>query len=105
VYQTTIAEDAVSTSDVVVTDTWVSMGEESDYDKKIKEFEGYQVNMDLMNKANDDAVFLHCLPRHQEEVSDDVFYSNKSLVFPEAENRMWTVMAVLVAQAGKTHEV
>lgn len=102
VYQTTIAEDAVSTSDVVVTDTWVSMGEESEYDKKIKEFEGYQVNMDLMNKANDDAVFLHCLPRHPEEVSDDVFYSKQSLVFPEAENRMWTVMAVLLAQAGKT---
>jgi len=103
-YETTIAKDAVSTSDVVVTDTWVSMGEEDVYEQKIKEFEGYQVNKTLMECANEDAVFLHCLPRHQEEVSDEVFYSGQSLVFPEAENRMWTVMAVLVAQAGKSHE-
>jgi len=103
VYETSVAKDAVHTSDVVVTDTWVSMGEESEYDKKVKEFDGYQVTSDLMSNANEDAVFLHCLPRHPEEVSDDVFYSDKSLVFPEAENRMWTVMAVLVAQAGKSH--
>jgi len=104
VFETTIAEEAVSSSDVVVTDTWVSMGQEDEYKKRVKEFEGYQVNSDLMAKANKDAVFLHCLPRHSEEVSDDVFYSEQSLVFPEAENRMWTVMAVLAAQAGKTND-
>jgi len=102
VYLTTIAEEAVKTSDVVVTDTWVSMGQEDEYKKRVQEFDGYQVNKQLMSKANHDAVFLHCLPRHPEEVSDDVFYSKQSLVFPEAENRMWTVMAVLAAQAGKT---
>ena len=101
VFTTAVASEAVQGSDVIVTDTWVSMGEESEYDNKMKSFDGYQVNSDLMNQANDGAVFLHCLPRHPEEVSDEVFYSNASLVFPEAENRMWTVMAVMAAQLGK----
>jgi len=101
VMTTTVAEDAVKGADVVVTDTWVSMGQEEEYAKRMKEFDGYQVNSDLMGKANDGAVFLHCLPRHPEEVSDEVFYSDASLVFPEAENRMWTVMAVMAAQLGR----
>merc|ERR1712194_413025 len=67
----------------------------------VKEFDGYQVNKELMGKANDGAVFLHCLPRHIEEVTDEVIYSDASLVFPEAENRMWTVMAVMAAQIGR----
>lgn len=53
-----------------------------------------------MSMASKDCVFLHCLPRKQEEVSDEVFYSEKSLVFPEAENRMWTVMAVTLEVLG-----
>jgi ornithine carbamoyltransferase len=67
----------------------------------VAEFAGYQVDSALMSKADPSAVFLHCLPRHAEEVDDEVFYSEKSLVFPEAENRMWTVMAVIAAQLGK----
>jgi len=98
---TTDASEAVHGADVVVTDTWVSMGQEDEYHKRVKEFDGYKVNTELMSKANPGAVFLHCLPRHSEEVSDDVFYSDASLVFPEAENRMWTVMAVMAAQLGK----
>jgi len=98
---TTVADEAVKGADVVVTDTWVSMGQEDEYDKRVKEFDGYQVNTELMGKANDGAVFLHCLPRHIEEVTDEVIYSDASLVFPEAENRMWTVMAVMAAQLGK----
>lgn len=101
VMTTTVAADAVKGADVVVTDTWVSMGQEEEYAKRMKEFEGYEVNSDLMGKANEGAVFLHCLPRHPEEVSDEVFYSDASLVFPEAENRMWTIMAVMAAQLGK----
>lgn len=101
VFSTTVAADAVKGADVVVTDTWVSMGQEDEYAKRVAEFDGYQVNAELMSKANDGAVFLHCLPRHPEEVSDEVFYSDASLVFPEAENRMWTVMAVMAAQLGK----
>lgn len=101
VFLTTDASEAVVGADVVVTDTWVSMGQEEEYKKRIAEFAGYEVNSTLMGKANDGAVFLHCLPRHPEEVSDEVFYSDQSLVFPEAENRMWTVMAVMAAQLGK----
>ena len=55
----------------------------------------------MMARAAPGAVFLHCLPRHPEEVSDEVFYSDASVVFQEAENRMWTVMAVMLAQLGK----
>jgi ornithine carbamoyltransferase len=98
---TTVADEAVAGADVVVTDTWVSMGQEDEYAKRVKEFAGYQVNSELMAKANPGAVFLHCLPRHPEEVTDEVIYSDASLVFPEAENRMWTVMAVMVAQMGR----
>lgn len=101
VFTTNIAEEAVKGSDVIVTDTWVSMGQEDEYQKRMTEFAGYEVNSELMAKANEGAVFLHCLPRHPEEVTDEVFYSDASLVFPEAENRMWTVMAVMAAQLGK----
>jgi ornithine carbamoyltransferase len=101
VFTTKVADEAVKGSDVIVTDTWVSMGQEEEYAKRIEEFAGYEVNTELMGKANDGAVFLHCLPRHPEEVTDEVFYSEASLIFPEAENRMWTVMAIMAAQLGK----
>ena len=101
VFLTKIASEAAKGSDVVVTDTWVSMGQEDEYKKRMADFDGYEVNAELMTQANDGAVFLHCLPRHPEEVTDEVFYSDASLVFPEAENRMWTVMAVMAAQLGK----
>lgn len=104
VYTTIDASDAVLSSDVVVTDTWVSMGQEEEYKKRVDAFAGYQVNKELMNKANRGAVFLHCLPRHPEEVDDEVFYSEQSLIWGEAENRMWTVMSVMAAQAGKTKD-
>lgn len=99
--ETTVAAEAVKGSHVVVTDTWVSMGQEDEYAKRVAEFDGYQVNAELMKLADPGAVFLHCLPRHPEEVTDEVIYSKQSLVFAEAENRMWTVMAVMAAQLGK----
>jgi ornithine carbamoyltransferase len=98
---TSVAAEAVQKAHVVVTDTWVSMGQEDEYAKRVAEFAGYQVDNQLMAHADPSAVFLHCLPRHQEEVADEVFYSPKSLVFSEAENRMWTVMAVMAAQLGR----
>ena len=101
VLTTNVAVEAVRGSHCVVTDTWVSMGQEDEYAKRVAEFDGYQVDNKLMAHADPSAVFLHCLPRHQEEVADEVFYSEKSLVFPEAENRMWTVMAVMAAQLGR----
>jgi ornithine carbamoyltransferase len=101
VMTTTVADEAVAGAHAIFTDTWISMGQEEEAAKRLKEFEGYQVNNALMAKADPNAVFLHCLPRHQEEVHDEVFYGKQSIVFPEAENRMWTVMAVMAAQLGK----
>lgn len=101
VFVTNVAEEAVQETDVVVTDTWVSMGQEEEYAKRMADFAGYEVNAELMAKANPGAVFLHCLPRHPEEVTDEVFYSDASLILPEAENRMWTVMSVMAAQLGR----
>lgn len=101
VFITNVADEAVKSSDVIVTDTWVSMGQEEEMAKRMEEFAGYEVNTELMGKANEGAVFLHCLPRHPEEVTDEVFYSDASLILPEAENRMWTVMAVFAAQLGR----
>ena len=94
-------EIACKDAHVIVTDTFVSMGQEEEAQKRLTAFAGYQVNEHLMGLADPSAVFLHCLPRHKEEVNDAVFYSDKSLVFPEAENRMWTVMAVMMSQLGK----
>ena len=99
--ETTRPMEVVPGADVVVTDTWISMGQEEDAATKLKAFDGYQVDAKMMAAAAPGAVFLHCLPRHPEEVSDEVFYSPQSLVFQEAENRMWTVMAVVLAQLGK----
>ncbi|KNC80216.1 hypothetical protein SARC_07424 [Sphaeroforma arctica JP610] len=87
---------AVEGADFITTDTWVSMGDEHKKDEKLKSFEGYQVTEELCKGADSDWHFLHCLPRHPEEVDDEVFYSKRSLVFPEAENRMYTVMAVIL---------
>lgn len=100
-FRTYDPREAVKGSDIVVTDTWVSMGQEEDAKKKKADFAGYQVNSTLMGLAAPSAVFLHCLPRKPEEVSDEVFYSKQSLVFPEAENRMWTVMAVTLELLGQ----
>jgi ornithine carbamoyltransferase len=87
-------DEAVQGADFIVTDTWVSMGQEAETKKRVKDFSGFQVTLDMMRrgKAKDDWKFMHCLPRHQEEVADEVFYSNRSLVFPEAENRLWAAV-------------
>jgi ornithine carbamoyltransferase len=89
--ETTVPEEAVKDADVLVTDTWVSMGQEAETQKRIKDFAGFQITNDLAKRggAKKDWKFMHCLPRHPEEVADEVFYSPRSLVFPEAENRLW----------------
>ncbi len=87
--------EAVLGADVVVTDTWVSMGD-SDYEQRLQAFEAYSVDEALMAKADPDAVFLHCLPAHRgEEVTDAVIDGDKSLVWDEAENRIHAQKAVL----------
>lgn len=88
---------AATDANILVTDTFVSMGEESQTKEKLKQFSGFQINNELTSLAKDDYKFMHCLPRHKEEVSDDVFYSDHSVVFPEAENRLYAAIATLEA--------
>ncbi|QPG94586.1 hypothetical protein C2857_006438 [Epichloe festucae Fl1] len=95
--ETTVPEEAIRDADILVTDTWISMGQETEKQKRLKAFEGYQITNDLAKRsgAKEGWKFMHCLPRHPEEVADEVFYSPRSLVFPEAENRLWAAVAAL----------
>ncbi len=111
--------DDVKNADVIYTDVWVSMGEEAMFEQRIKQLKPYQVNMDMIKKTgNPDVIFLHCLPAFHDlnttvgkdiyekfglesmEVTDEVFRSRYSKVFDEAENRMHTIKAVMVATIG-----
>ena len=88
--------EAVSGADVVITDTWASMGQEDEHDVRLAAFAPYQVNPSLMAHANDGALFLHCLPAHRgEEVVDEVIDAPYSVVFDEAENRLHAQKALL----------
>lgn len=103
-------------ADVIYTDIWVSMGEpDSVWEERIKDLEPYRVTMDVMNNAGPQCVFMHCLPSFHDlntgiglqikekyglnemEVTDEVFESERSIVFEEAENRMHTIKAVMLA--------
>lgn len=89
-------EAAVAGADAVITDTWVSMGDE-DAASRHNLLKPYQVNADLMAKAKADAVFLHCLPAHrEEEVTAEVIDGPKSIVWDEAENRLHAQKSVLL---------
>ncbi|GGF63647.1 ornithine carbamoyltransferase [Terasakiella brassicae] len=89
-------KQAASGSDVIVTDTWVSMGD-TDYDRRMELLTPYQVNADLMAQAENDALFLHCLPAHRnEEVTDEVIDGVNSVVWDEAENRLHAQKGVMV---------
>ena len=109
-------DEGIKDADVVVTDVWVSMGEaDSVWEERIKMLKPYQVNSELMAKADKDAIFLHCLPSFHNletkigmevyekfgldglEVTEEVFEGKKSLVFDEAENRLHTIKAVIYA--------
>ncbi|KAG7085765.1 hypothetical protein E1B28_003306 [Marasmius oreades] len=95
--------EAVNGADVVITDTWISMGQEAEKAQRLQDFDGYQVTEALCREggANPDWKFMHCLPRKQDEVDDEVFYGPRSLVFPEADNRKWTIMAIFDLFVGK----
>ena len=110
----------VKDADVIYTDVWVSMGESYDvWDERINRLSYYQVNSELVKHAKDDCLFMHCLPAFHDlntkvaqeiekkygikemEVTDEVFRSKNSVVFDEAENRMHTIKAVMVATLGE----
>jgi ornithine carbamoyltransferase len=93
----TEAADAVVGADVVYTDTWTSMGQEAQGDLRRQVFAGYQVNEELMSLAKPGALFMHCLPAHRgEEVTEEVFESDVSVVFDQAENRLHGQKALLL---------
>ncbi len=86
---------AISGAGVVYTDVFVSMGEEG-LSGKLESFRQFQVNEELVSKADDNYLFMHCLPAHRgEEVTDGVIDSSNSVVFDQAENRMWAQMSIL----------
>ena len=90
-------KEAVVDADVVITDVWASMGQESEAEKRKKAFEGYQINSELMSLAKSDAMVQHCLPAHRgEEITEDVFEAHADEIFEEAENRLHAQKAVMV---------
>ncbi|MDO5755526.1 MAG: ornithine carbamoyltransferase [Tissierellia bacterium] len=118
----TFSEDIkdVKGSDVIYTDVWVSMGEEDQFEERIRLLRDYQVDMEMIHLCeNDEVIFLHCLPSNHDtktdigkdveekyglkemEVTDEVFRSKYSKVFDQAENRMHSIKAVMVATIGK----
>lgn len=87
---------AVRDADVVYTDVWTSMGQETEYERRRRAFEGFQVNAELLAYAKRDAIVMHDLPAHRgEEVTDDVLDGPQSVVFEQAENRLHAQKAVL----------
>jgi ornithine carbamoyltransferase len=87
---------AVSNADLVVTDVWASMGQEEEQKERINKFKDYQVSPELMSEANNDALFMHCLPAHRgEEISHDMLDHPSSVVWDEAENRLHSQKALL----------
>ena len=95
-------KEAVKGADAIYTDVWVSMGEEALKEERYRLLSSWQVNMDIMNSTGkENTIFLHCLPAVKgSEVTEEVFESERSKVFDEAENRMHTIKAVMVATLG-----
>jgi ornithine carbamoyltransferase len=93
--------DAVSAADVVVTDTWISMGQEHERAKRLHDLEPYRVDAALLALASPDAFVMHCLPAHPgEEITADVLYGERSAIWDEAENRLHVQKALLVSLLG-----
>jgi len=87
---------AVEGADVVYTDVWTSMGQEKEKEERLKLFQPYQINPQLIKGAKEDYIFMHCLPAHRgEEVVDEVADSRNSVIFDQAENRMHTQKALM----------
>ena len=91
-----IPGSAVDGADVVTTDVWASMGDEHENEERKKVFKSFQVNMNLMSKAKEKAIFLHCLPAHRgEEIDDTIIDSAYSVVWQQAHNRLYSSMALI----------
>ncbi len=90
-------KEAVKEADVVTTDTWISMGQEEEKEKRIKDFAGFTVDSEMMRLAKENAIFLHCLPAYRGyEVSEEVFEAHADEIFTEAENRLHAQKGIMV---------
>lgn len=97
IFTTHDPKEAIEGSNVVTTDTWISMGQESEKEAKLKAFKGFEVNEELMSLAQSNAIFLHCLPAYRGyEVSEGVLEGKQSRVFLEAENRLHAQKGIMV---------
>lgn len=99
---TTSPVEAAVNADVIFTDVWASMGQESEAEKRRIAFDGYQVNDDVIGAAHEEVMVQHCLPAHRgEEITEKVFEAHANEIFDEAENRLHAQKAVLVKVLGK----
>lgn len=99
--ETNDPKEAIGGADVVVTDTWVSMGDEKEKKIRLKVFPAYQINGKLMKLAKKDAIFMHCLPAYRGyEVTDEIIDGPQSVVFDEAENRLHVQKAIILFLLG-----
>lgn len=95
-------KEAIKNADVVITDTWVSMGQESEKQERIKIFKNYTVSQELFSMADDEAIFMHCLPAYRGyEVAPEVIDGAHSVIFDEAENRLHAQKAVMALTMGE----
>jgi ornithine carbamoyltransferase len=88
--------EAAADADVIYTDVWASMGQETEHDKRIQVFKPFQINRELVNRASKDVIIMHCLPAHRgEEISEEVLEGPASVVWDQAENKLHMHKAVL----------
>jgi len=94
--------EAVKGADIVITDTWASMGQEAEKEARKKIFTGYQVNRAMMDATGKKSYFMHCLPAYiGQEVTEDIYESDISIIWDEAENRLHAQKAVMLKVMGK----
>lgn len=90
-------KEAVREAHFIYTDVWASMGQEEERGKRLRDFRDYQLNLNLLKHAPEDSYVMHCLPAHRgEEITDEVLDSSRSLVLLQAENRLWTEIALFL---------